>query len=130
MRSVLPSTSSACYASRHTGLPPHDHGAIGNKHRQRLDVRGVFSELVGVGSKIGAMELSWRSELFRRIPFHPVRDIEFDSPVGPIHHGCLHTMAYAMEANQMSPSNADLFATLNYLCEAKGIDYGFAYFDT
>jgi predicted AlkP superfamily pyrophosphatase or phosphodiesterase len=43
MRSVLPSTSSACYASMHTGLPPHVHGVFGNKHRQRLEVPDVFS---------------------------------------------------------------------------------------
>jgi predicted AlkP superfamily pyrophosphatase or phosphodiesterase len=32
MRSVLPSTSSACYASMHTGLPAHVHRVFRNKH--------------------------------------------------------------------------------------------------
>jgi predicted AlkP superfamily pyrophosphatase or phosphodiesterase len=130
MRSVLPSTSSACYASMHTGLPPHVHGVFGNKHRQRLEVPDVFSELAGAGRKTGAVALSWWSELFQRMPFDPVRDIELDSPQGPIHHGRFHTMADATDANQMSPSDADLFATLTYLCEAKGIDYGLLHSST
>jgi predicted AlkP superfamily pyrophosphatase or phosphodiesterase len=114
----------------HTGLPPHVHGVFGNKHRQRLEVPDVFSELAGAGRKTGAVALSWWSELFQRMPFDPVRDIELDSPQGPIHHGRFHTMADATDANQMSPSDADLFATLTYLCEAKGIDYGLLHSST
>ena len=90
----------------------------------------MFSELAGAERKTGAVALSWWSELFHRMPFDPVRDIELDSPEGPIHHGRFHTMADATDANQMSPSDADLFATLTYLCEAKGIDYGLLHTST
>jgi len=64
------------------------------------------------------------------MPFDPVRDIELDSSDGPIHHGRFHTMSDATDANQMSPSDADLFATLTYLCEVKGIDYGLLHTST
>ena len=130
MRSVLPSTSSACYASMHTGLSPDRHGVYGNKHRKRLSHPDVFSVLAGTGRRTGAVALSWWSELFRRMPFDPVRDIECDTPEGPIHHGRFHTMADATDANQMSPSDADLFATLTYLCEAKALDYGLLHTST
>ena len=130
MRSVLPSTSSACYASMHTGLAPDRHGVYGNKHRKRLSHPDVFSVLAGTGRRTGAVALSWWSELFRRTPFDPVRDIECDTSEGPIHHGRFHTMADATDANQMSPSDADLFATLTYLCEAKALDYGLLHTST
>jgi predicted AlkP superfamily pyrophosphatase or phosphodiesterase len=130
MRSVLPSTSSACYASMHTGLPPHRHGVFGNNHRRRLQDPDVFSQLAKAGRKTGAVALSWWSELFYQMPFDPVRHIELESPKGPIHHGRFHTMADATMANQMSPSDADLFANLTYLCEVKGLDYGLLHTST
>ena len=130
MRSVLPSTSSACYASMHTGLPPHIHGVLGNKHRRRLVAPDIFSELARNGRKTGAVALSWWSELFHEMPFDPVRHIELDAAEGPIHHGRFHTMADATEANQMSPADADLFATLTHLCEVRGIDYGLLHTST
>ncbi len=130
MRSVLPSTSSACYASMHTGLPPHRHGVFGNNHRRRLQDPDVFSQLAKAGRKTGAVALSWWSELFNQMPFDPVRHIELESPKGPIHHGRFHTMADATMANQMSPSDADLFANLTYLCEVKGLDYGLLHTST
>lgn len=130
MRSVLPSTSSACYASMHTGLPPQAHGIFGNKHRKRLEAQDIFSQLAASGRRSGAVALSWWSELFYRMPFDPVLDIEFDNENGPIHHGRFHTMADATDANQMSPSDADLFANLTYLCATKGLDYGLLHTST
>lgn len=124
MRSVLPSTSSCCYASIHTGLPPQVHGVWGNKSRRRLQHPDVFSELAASGRRTGAVALGWWSELFVRAPFDPVRDIEYDEDAGPIHHGRFHTLSDESPANQMTPSDADLFATLTRLCEAEGIDYG------
>lgn len=53
-----------------------------------------------------------------------VRDIEYDDPAGPITHGRFHTMTGYGLANQMTPSDVDLCATLTRLCERHGIDYG------
>jgi len=124
MRSVLPSTSGACYASIHTGTPPQVHGIVGNAVRRRLDLPDVFSEVVRAGGVTGAVTHSFWSEFFNRYPFDPVRDIEYDEPGGPITHGRFHTMTGDSSYNQMTPSDADLFATLTRLCEVKGIDYG------
>jgi predicted AlkP superfamily pyrophosphatase or phosphodiesterase len=90
----------------------------------------VFSGLAGAGRKTGAVALSWWRELFHRMQFDPVRDIELDNPQGPIHHGRFYTMVDATKANQMSPSDADLFATLTYLCESKEIDHGLLHTST
>lgn len=124
MRSVLPSTSGTCYASIHTGLPPQTHGIWGNATRRRLEFPDVFSEASKAGLKTGAVTHSFWSEFFNRHPFDLVRDMEYDEPEGPITHGRFHTMTGDTRYNQMTPADADLFATLTMLCARKGIDYG------
>lgn len=124
MRSVLPSTSGSCYASIHTGTPPQVHGIWGNAVRRRLELPDVFSELSRAGKVTGAVTHSFWSEFFNRYPFDPVRDMEVDQPGGPIAYGRFHTMSGDSAYNQMTPSDADLFATLTMLCERKGLDYG------
>jgi len=124
MRSVLPSTSGACYASIHTGVSPQVHGIVGNAVRRRLEMPDVFSQVTAAGGKTGAVTHSFWSEFFNRFPFDPVRDLEYDEPGGTITHGRFHTMTGDSGHNQMTPSDADLFATLTMLCERKGIDYG------
>ena len=63
------------------------------------------------------MTHSYWSEFFNRYPFDFVRDIEYDEPQGPITHGRFHTMTGYGHDNQMTPSDADLFATLTMLTE-------------
>lgn len=124
MRATLPSTSASCYASIHTGVPPQVHRVWGNEAVYRLEQPDIFSELAKAGRKTGAVTHSFWSELFNRSPFDLVRDIEYDEPEGPIHHGRFHTMTGYGNINQMTPSDVDLFATLTRLAEVKGIDYG------
>jgi predicted AlkP superfamily pyrophosphatase or phosphodiesterase len=124
MRSVLPSTSACCYASIHTGVPPQEHGIPSNEYRKRVSQPDIFSEVTRAGGRTGAVTHSYWSEFFNRYPFDPVRDIEYDEPDGPISHGRFHTMTGYNHINQMTPSDADLFATLTRLVEVKGIDYG------
>jgi predicted AlkP superfamily pyrophosphatase or phosphodiesterase len=124
MRSVLPSTSACCYASIHTGVSPQEHGIPSNEYRKRVSQPDIFSEVINAGGKTGAVTHSYWSEFFNRYPFDPVRDIEYDEPEGPITHGRFHTMTGYNHINQMTPSDADLFATLTRLVEVKGIDYG------
>ena len=124
MRAVVPSTSGTCYASIHTGLPPQVHGIWGNFTRRRLEFPDVFSQASGAGKITGAVTHSFWSEFFNRYPFDMVRDIEYDEPGGPITHGRFHTMTGDSGYNQMTPADADLFATLTRLCVVKGIDYG------
>ena len=124
MRAVLPSTSGTCYASIHTGLPPQVHGIWGNFARRRLEFPDVFSEASAAGLVTGAVTHSFWSEFFNRYPFDMVRDIEYDEPGGTITHGRFHTMTGYNAYNQMTPADADLFATLTRLCVVKGIDYG------
>ena len=64
MRSVLPSTSASCYASIHTGVPPHMHRVWGNEAVRRLEQPDIFSELSRAGRKTGAVAHSFWSELF------------------------------------------------------------------
>ncbi|MEO5620066.1 MAG: alkaline phosphatase family protein [Cypionkella sp.] len=123
MRATLPSTSASCYASIHTGVPPQQHRVWGNEAVYRLAQPDVFSELSRAGKITGAVAHSFWSELFNRSPFDLVRDIEYDEPGGPISHGRFHTMTGYGHANQMTPSDVDLFATLTRLCEVKGVDY-------
>ncbi|MGB2892467.1 MAG: alkaline phosphatase family protein [Albidovulum sp.] len=125
MRSVLPSTSASCYASIHTGLSPQVHGVSGNDTIFRAAAPDVFSEVAKAGRRTGAVAHSFWSSFFNRHPFDPVRDMEYDEPDrGPIHHGRFHTMTGYGHDNQMTPCDADLFATLTMLCERHGIDYG------
>lgn len=124
MRSVLPSTSACCYASIHTGVPPQVHGILSNDVRFRVSQPDIFSEVTKAGGKTGAVTHSYWSEFFRSYPFDLVNDMEYDEPDGPITHGRFHTMTGYNLRNQMTPSDADLFATLTMLTERHGVDYG------
>lgn len=123
-RSVLPSISASCYASIHTGLSPQEHGSTGNRNVFRIDRPDVFSEVRKADGVTGAVAHSFWSEFFNRAPFDPVRDIEYDEPDSPsINHGRFHTMTGYGGANQMTPSDIDLIATLTRLCERFGLHY-------
>ncbi len=124
MRSVLPSTSASCYASIHTGVAPQTHGILSNEVVFKVEKPDIFSEVSKAGGKTGAVTHSFWSIFFNRAPFDFIRDIEYDEPDGPIHHGRFHTMTGYNDINQMTPSDADLFATLTMLTERFGIDYG------
>ena len=125
MCSVLPSTSASCYASIHTGVTPQVHGSTGNDRVFRLAQPDIFSQLRRINKVTGAVAHSFWSEFFNRAPFDPVRDLEYDEPQSDsINHGRFHTMSGYGLINQMTPSDADLFATLTMLCERFAIDYG------
>ena len=125
MSSVLPSTSASCYASIHTGVSPQVHEVTGNDRIFRLSQPDVFSQARKSGLITGAVTHSFWSEFFNHAPFDPVRDIEYDEPESnSINHGRFHTMAGYGHTNQMTPSDADLFATLTMLCQRFGLDYG------
>lgn len=124
-RAVLPSISASCYASIHTGVAPAVHGCTGNGHVFRLAQPDVFGQVRAAGGVTGAVAHSFWSELFNRAPFDPVRDLEYDEPDSrAINHGRFHTMTGYGHANQMTPSDADLFATLTMMCQRFGLDYG------
>ena len=125
MSSVLPSTSASCYASIHTGVSPQVHGVTGNDTIFRLSQPDVFSQARKSDLITGAVTHSFWSEFFNRAPFDPLHDIEYDEPESrSINHGRFHTMAGYGHTNQMTPSDADLFATLTMLCQRFGLDYG------
>ena len=124
IRSVLPSISGPCYASIHTGVPPQAHGVLANEIRHRVQQPDIFFEVTKAGGRTGAVAHSYWSEFFHRHPFDPVRDLEYDEPGAPIAHGRFHSMTGYGRTNQMTPSDADLFATLTMLTERFSIDYG------
>ena len=125
MSSVLPSTSASCYASIHTGLSPQVHGVTGNDTIFRLSQPDIFSQARKSDLITGAVTHSFWSEFFNRAPFDPLRDIEYDEPESrSINHGRFHTMAGYGQNNQMTPSDADLFATITMLCQRFSLDYG------
>ncbi|MFC2969571.1 alkaline phosphatase family protein [Acidimangrovimonas pyrenivorans] len=125
MRAVLPSTSACCYASIHTGVTPQVHGVTSNETIFRLSQPDVFGQVRKAGGVTGAVAHSFWSAFFNRAPFDMVRDIEYDEPESDsINHGRFHTMTGYGLINQMTPSDADLFATLTMLCERHGLDYG------
>ena len=125
MRSVLPSISASCYASLHTGLVPAVHGVTGNSHVFKLGQPDIFSQVRAAGGVTGAVAHSFWSALFHRAPFDPVRDLEYNEPHSTaINHGRFHTMSGYGSDNQMTPSDADLFATLTLLTERFCLDYG------
>jgi len=54
-----------------------------------------------------------------------VRDVEYDEPESDtINHGRFHTMTGYGHANQMTPSDIDLFGSLTNLCLRFGLNYG------
>ena len=124
-RAVLPSISASCYASIHTGVPPQTHGCTGNGNVFRLNQPDIFSETRNAGGVTAAVAHSFWSEFFNRHPFDYVRDVEYDEPdAQTINHGRFHTMTGYGAANQMTPSDVDLFASLTNLCQRFGVNYG------
>lgn len=124
-RAVLPSISASCYASIHTGVTPAEHGCTGNGNVFRLTHPDVFSQVRAGGGVTGAVAHSFWSSFFNRHPFDFVRDIEYDEPDSDtINHGRFHTMTGYGHANQMTPCDADLFASLTNLCLRFGLNYG------
>lgn len=125
MSAILPSTSASCYASIHTGVTPQSHGVTGNDQIFRIEMPDVFSEVRKSGGITGAVTHSFWSAFFNRAPFVPSRDIEYDeTDSASINHGRFHTMTGYGTANQMTPCDADLFATLGLLAERYALDYG------
>ena len=124
MRACMPSMSGPCYASIHTGAVPQEHGILSNERRFRVTMPDLFSCISAAGGRTGAVAHSYWSEFFNRYPFDPVRDLEYDDPSGPVHHGRFHTMDGYGHANQMTPADSDLFATLTMLTERFSLDYG------
>lgn len=125
IRAPLPSISASCYASIHTGVTPTVHGCTGNSDVSRLELPDIFSQTRKAGGVTGAVTHSFWSQFFNRDPFDPVRDIEYDEPESnSINHGRFHTMTGAWSANQTTPCDADLFATLTMLTERFGLNYG------
>ncbi|MEM9967958.1 MAG: alkaline phosphatase family protein [Pseudomonadota bacterium] len=124
-RSVVPSISASCYASIHTGVAPAVHGCTGNGNVFRLKQPDIFAQVRAAGGVTGAVAHSFWSEFFNRHPFDYVRDIEYDEPQSlSINHGRFHTMTGYGRANQMTPSDVDLFATLTNLCLRFNLNYG------
>jgi predicted AlkP superfamily pyrophosphatase or phosphodiesterase len=124
MRSVLPSISASCYASIHTGVSPQEHGVVSNLALSRLGQADIFSQVKAAGGTTGAVTHSFWSIFFNRAPWDSVRDIEYDDADAPITHGRFHTITGYGHGNQMTPSDADLFATLTMLTQRHSIDYG------
>jgi predicted AlkP superfamily pyrophosphatase or phosphodiesterase len=125
MRAVLPSTSACCYASIHTGVPPQVHGVTSNDTIFRVTQPDIFAQVRKAGGVTGAVSHSFWSAFFNRAPFDMIRDIEYDEPESAtINHGRFHTMTGYGLINQMTPSDADLFATLSMLCERFVLNYG------
>lgn len=125
MTSVLPSISASCYASIHTGVTPQEHGCTGNGNVFRINKPDLFSEIRKAGGITGAVTHSFWSEFFNRHPFDYVRDIEYDEPESKtINHGRFHSMTGYGAANQMTPSDLDLFATLTNLALKNNLNYG------
>ena len=124
-RAVLPSMSASCYASIHTGVSPQVHGCTGNGNVFRLSQPDVFSQVRKAGGVTGAVAHSFWSEFFNRHPFDYVRDVEYDEPDSDsINHGRFHSMTGYGQANQMTPSDIDLFGTLTSLCRRFDLSYG------
>ena len=125
IKAPLPSTSAPCYASIHTGVVPALHGCTSNDDVTRLSIPDIFSEVRKAGGVTGAVAHSMWSEFFNRAPFEPIRDIEYDEPdSSSIMHGRFHTMTGDWGANQMTPSDTDLFATLTMLGQRFDLNYG------
>ncbi|WP_377190203.1 alkaline phosphatase family protein [Ruegeria meonggei] len=131
LRAGLPSTSASCYASIHTGVTPQEHGCTGNGNVFRLSHKDVFSQVREAGGVTGAVAHSFWSQFFNRHPFDYVRDVEYDEPDSKtINHGRFHTMTGYGKANQMTPCDVDLFATLTNICLRFGLDYGLLHTST
>lgn len=125
IRAPLPSTSASCYASIHTGVTPVVHGSTGNDDVFKINLPDIFSETRKAGGVTAAVTHSFWSEFFNRAPFNPITDIEYDEPASAtINHGRFHSMTGYGLINQMTPSDADLFATLSMLIERHSINYG------
>lgn len=87
----LPSMSRPMYETVHTGVPVSLHGVVSNYVVRRSTMPNVFQAAVESGKKTAAAAYYWFSELYNRVPYHPVEDCEVDDEALAIQHGRFYT---------------------------------------
>ena len=122
-QSILPSVSSPCYASIHTGLTPQDHGVTSNYHQGKLEDADIFSAVKAAGGTTAAVAHSFFSDYFQASPFEPLRDMGVDDVNRPIQHARFYTMAGEKKALTATPSDIDLFWQMSLLIQRHRPDY-------
>lgn len=86
-RAVLPTVSRPNYETLHTGVSPHVHGIVSNLNVRVSTSPNIFSLCSKAGLTTAAAAYYWFSELYRRVPFDPLVDLEFDDPTSDVNHG-------------------------------------------
>lgn len=123
MRTVLPSLSVPVYETLHTGTPPHVHGLRSNDLIPLSRGPHVFGVARAAGRVTGAVAHWNFSQMYNRVPYDPVRDIEVDDDSLAIQHGRFYGDERATKANLHLPSEQDVMAKATMLIRRFAPDY-------
>lgn len=110
MLSSLPSISVPCYEAIHTGLPPQQHGILGNEAIRSSACENLFSILKAAGKTTGVVGHYYFHTLYGGSPFDFFEHCEIDDPAAPIPHARYYSMEGSIAANACLPSEIDLCA--------------------
>lgn len=115
MRAALPTISAPLYETLHTGLPPVDHGIVGNEALRPSTRPNVFHLVHGAGGRTAAVAQAYFFTLYNRRPYDPLGDVEYDDESLPIQHGRFYSMEGYGRVNPCAPAEIDLCAQLTLL---------------
>jgi predicted AlkP superfamily pyrophosphatase or phosphodiesterase len=87
VRSELPSLSRPLYETLLTGLPPIEHGIIGNAVSRPSSSESLFDRVRASGGKTAAAAYGWMCELYAASPFDPFKHRDWDDESSKLQHG-------------------------------------------
>lgn len=88
VQTELPTLSRPLYATILTGVPPVEHGILSNRTGPMSRSTSIFHRVRAKGKTTAAVAYFWFSELYVRVPYDIVRDLELDDLEQPaIQHG-------------------------------------------
>ena len=89
LHSQLPSLSRPLYETLMTGMPPVQHGVVGNGVVRRSTQPSVFAHARKKGLVTAAAAYHWFSELYNEAPFNPAHRLT-ERPDALIQHGLFY----------------------------------------
>lgn len=123
MQACLPTISAPLYETIHTGVPPAEHGLLGNEDLRPSAHPSIFSEARAAGRITGVVGHGFFQTLFGGAPYDPYDHVEVDDPGAPIAHARYYSMEGYNRVNPVQPAEIDLCAQTWALARDRAPDY-------
>ncbi|WP_120499771.1 alkaline phosphatase family protein [Roseovarius sp. EL26] len=123
MQSELPTISAPLYETIHTGLPPVEHGIIGNEMIRPSNKPNLFSILKQADRVTGAVAHCYYHTLYGGSSFDPFEHGEINNPDAPVPHARYYSMEGYCPENSAMPAEVDMCAQVWGIARDHAPDY-------